>query len=68
MGELERKLVDRQSKLTLREHIDQVIGIEPELYLADLRDEAILQMLAERCVRACVSAELLAPPRAVQTA
>jgi len=52
MGELERKLVDRQSKLTLREHIDQVIGIEPELYLADLRDEAILQMLAERCVRA----------------
>ena len=54
MGELERKLVDRQSKLTLREHIDQVIGIEPELYLADLRDEAILQMLAERCVRAWV--------------
>jgi hypothetical protein len=52
MGELERKLIDRQSKLTLREHIDQVIGIEPELYLADLRDEAILQMLAERCVRA----------------
>lgn len=52
MGELERKLVDRQSKLTLREHIDQVLGIEPELYLADLRDEAIIQMLAERCVRA----------------
>lgn len=51
-NELERKLESKGSKLTLREHIDQVIGVEPELYLADLRDETIVQMLAERCVRA----------------
>ena len=51
-SELERKLESKGSKLTLREHIDQVIGVEPELYLADLRDETIVQMLAERCVRA----------------
>lgn len=50
-NELERKLESKGSKLTLREHIDQVIGVEPELYLADLRDETIVQMLAERCVR-----------------
>lgn len=51
-NELARKLESKGSKLTLREHIDQVIGVEPELYLADLRDETIVQMLAERCVRA----------------
>lgn len=51
-NELARKLESKGSKLTLREHIDQVIGVEPELYIADLRDETIVQMLAERCVRA----------------
>lgn len=51
-NELERKLESKGSKLTLREHIDQVIGVEPELYLADMRVETIVHMLAERCVRA----------------
>jgi hypothetical protein len=47
----EKKLVERGSTLTLDEHIDRNLEVDPKLYRANLRHETIVQMLAERCVR-----------------
>lgn len=49
---LEKRLSDKGSKLTLDEHIERNLEVEPALYRASMRNDAIVSLLAERCVRA----------------
>jgi hypothetical protein len=49
---LEKTLADKGSKLTLDQHVQRNLELDPALYRANLRSETIVQMLAERCVRA----------------
>lgn len=48
---LEKRLADKGSKLTLNEHIERNLELEPALYRASMRNDAIVSLLAERCVR-----------------
>lgn len=48
---LEKRLADKGSKLTLDEHIERNLELEPALYRASMRNDAIVSLLAERCVR-----------------
>ena len=49
---LEKRLRDAGSPLTVDEHVQKNLGLEPEFYQRQLRHEAIAQVVAERCVRA----------------
>ncbi len=49
---LEKGLTEKGSKLSFDEHVDRVLKVDPKLYRASLRSDAIVQLLAERCVRA----------------
>ncbi len=49
---LEKRLSDKGSKLTLNEHIERNLEVDPALYRATIRNDAIVSLLAERCVRA----------------
>ena len=46
------KLAEAGSKLTVTEHIRQNLEMDPAFYEGHLRSDAIVQLLAERCVRA----------------
>lgn len=46
------KLAEAGSKLSVTEHIRQVLEMDPAFYEGHLRSDAIVQLLAERCVRA----------------
>jgi hypothetical protein len=48
---LRKRLRDAGSPLGLDEHVQKVLGLEPDFYRRQLRHEAISQVLAERCVR-----------------
>lgn len=49
---LEKRLADGGAKLTVDEHIRSNLELEPAFYKARLREDAIVQLLAERSVRA----------------
>jgi len=46
------KLTEQGSQLTVAEHIRQNLGMDPAFYEQHMRSDAIVQLLAERCVRA----------------
>lgn len=49
---VEKRLADKGSKLTFDEHVRRNFEVEPALYRASMRNDAIVSLLAERCVRA----------------
>jgi hypothetical protein len=51
---LTKKLADSGSKLSVEEHIRKNLDVDPTVYRQQLRTDAVVQLLAERCVRAWV--------------
>jgi hypothetical protein len=51
---LTKKLADSGSKLTVEEHIAKNLDVDPTVYRQQLRTDAVVQLLAERSVRAWV--------------
>jgi parvulin-like peptidyl-prolyl isomerase len=49
---VEKRLADKGSKLSFDEHVRRSFEVEPALYRASMRNDAIVSLLAERCVRA----------------
>ena len=49
---VEKRLADKGSKLSFDEHVRRNFEVEPALYRASMRNDAIVSLLAERCVRA----------------
>ncbi|MCC6408276.1 MAG: peptidyl-prolyl cis-trans isomerase [Planctomycetes bacterium] len=49
---LARRLEDKGSKLTVEQHVRQNLGLDFTLYKSELERDALMQLLAERCVRA----------------
>jgi len=49
---VEKRLADKGSKLTFDEHVRRNFEVDPALYRASMRNDAIVSLLAERCVRA----------------
>ncbi|MCE9593064.1 MAG: peptidyl-prolyl cis-trans isomerase [Planctomycetes bacterium] len=48
---LERRLSDKGSALSVEEHVRQNLGLDFDLYKAELERDALIQLLAERAVR-----------------
>jgi hypothetical protein len=49
---MKQRLEEAGSDLTVEEHIRRNLEMDPDFYHGHLRDDAIVQLLAERCVRA----------------
>lgn len=49
---VEKRLADKGAKLSFDEHVRRSFEVEPALYRASMRNDAIVSLLAERCVRA----------------
>jgi hypothetical protein len=49
---LEDRLAEDKKGLTLDQYAERTLKVDPKVYRATLRDETIIQLLAERCVRA----------------
>lgn len=49
---VEKRLADKGSKLSFDDHVRRNFEVEPALYRASMRNDAIVSLLAERCVRA----------------
>jgi len=49
---VEKRLADKGSKLTFDEHVRRNLELDPKLYRLSMRNDAIVALLAERCVRA----------------
>lgn len=50
--QIEERLDKEKKGLTIDQYAERTLKIDPKDYRANLRDETIVQMLAERCVRA----------------
>lgn len=51
---VEKRLREKNSTLSFDEHVKRNLEVDPKLYRASLRADAIVSLLAERCVRAWV--------------
>jgi hypothetical protein len=49
---IEKRLADKGSTLSFDEHVRRNIEVDPKLYRETMRQDAIVSLLAERCVRA----------------
>ncbi len=49
---IEKRLADKGSTLSFDEHVRRNLEIDPKLYRETMRQDAIVSLLAERCVRA----------------
>jgi hypothetical protein len=49
---IEKRLADKGSKLSFDEHVRRNLEVDPQAYRATMRNDAIVSLLAERCVRA----------------
>jgi parvulin-like peptidyl-prolyl isomerase len=52
VAKLEKKLGEKRPGITLDQYVDQVLGLDPLVYRAQLRADSMNQLLAERVTRA----------------
>jgi parvulin-like peptidyl-prolyl isomerase len=52
VSKIEKKIADKRPGITLDQYVDQILGLDPLVYRARLRADALNQMLAERVTRA----------------